>query len=64
LDKKEYAQVISYEVSMGLFLMPVVFLAQSINLTEIVLCQQDLFYCVALVPSAVLFSICMLAETK
>ena len=34
------AQMISYEVSLGLLILPVIFLAGSLNLTEIVAAQE------------------------
>lgn len=39
------AQMISYEVSIGLLIMPVIFLAQSTNLSGIIFSQQDMFNC-------------------
>lgn len=58
------AQMISYEVSMGLLIMPVILLSDSLNLTAIVLAQENLFFCVPLFPSAILFFISILAETN
>jgi NADH:ubiquinone oxidoreductase subunit H len=37
--------MISYEVSLGLLIMPVLALSSSLNLTAIVLTQKELFNC-------------------
>lgn len=58
------AQMISYEVSIGLLIMPSIILSNSFNLTEIVYAQEDIFYIIPLMPSAVLFYISILAETN
>lgn len=58
------AQMISYEVSMGLLIMPVIILAGSTNLTQIVLAQSHLYFCFPLFPSCILFFISILAETN
>jgi len=58
------AQLISYEVSLGLILIPVLFLAQTANLTGIVFAQNDIFFIFPLFPSCILFFICILAETN
>jgi len=58
------AQMISYEVSIGLLIMPVLALSGSLNLTAIVLSQKDLFHCWPFFGSFVLFFICILAETN
>lgn len=58
------AQMISYEISMGLLCMPVLILTGSANLTTIVLAQESLYFCVPLYPVAFLFLISVLAETN
>jgi NADH-quinone oxidoreductase subunit H len=58
------AQLISYEISIGLVIMPVLILAQSVNLTAIVLAQSDIFFIIPLFPSFILFFISILAETN
>jgi len=58
------AQMISYEVSMGLLIMPVLFLSNTANLSGIILSQKSLYYCFPLFPACVLFYICILAETN
>ena len=57
------AQMISYEVFMGLSLMGVVALSGSFNLREIADAQRDLWYCVPQFIGFVIFFIAGLAET-
>lgn len=56
------AQLISYEVFMGLALMGVVMLAGTFNLREIVMAQQGLWYCIPQVLGLVTFFVASLAE--
>ena len=58
------AQLISYEVSMGLTLMPVLTLAGSTNLSAIILAQIDIYFICPLIASFILFFISALAETN
>jgi NADH-quinone oxidoreductase subunit H len=58
------AQLISYEVSIGLIIMPVLLFSNSANLTDIVNMQHEVFFFVPLLPSMVLFFISILAETN
>ncbi|PLX29567.1 MAG: NADH-quinone oxidoreductase subunit NuoH [Alphaproteobacteria bacterium] len=58
------AQMISYEVSLGLIVMTVLLCAQSMNLTDIVLAQKRVWFAVPLLPMFVLFLISILAETN
>jgi len=57
------AQMLSYEVFMGLSLMGVVMLAGSFNLTEIVEAQKDMWFVVPQFLGFVIFLIAGLAET-
>jgi len=57
------AQMVSYEVFMGLALMGVVLQAGTFNLREIVLAQQGLWYCIPQALGMVVFFIAGLAET-
>lgn len=57
------AQMLSYEVFMGLSLMGVVLLAGSFNLREIVEAQRGLWFFIPQLPGLVLFFIAGLAET-
>jgi len=58
------AQLISYEVSMGLIIMPVLLLAGSANLSAIIFAQHDIYFIIPLIPSFILFFITILAETN
>jgi NADH-quinone oxidoreductase subunit H len=58
------AQMVSYEVSIGFIIVTVVLCAGSFNLTEIVLAQQNVWYCVPLFPMFIMFAISALAETN
>jgi NADH-quinone oxidoreductase subunit H len=54
--------MISYEVSMGLVIMPVLLLAGTTNLSGIVTAQIGCYFCLPLFFSSILFFICILAE--
>lgn len=58
------AQMISYEVSIGLLIMPVLICAGSLNLSQIVEAQTDVFYIIPLFPIFIMFFISALAETN
>ena len=59
------AQMISYEVSIGLTILPVILLAGTLNLTEIVQSQErTIWYVFPLLPCALIFFVSMLAETN
>lgn len=58
------AQMISYEISMGLLIMPTLLFSGTANLSGIVEAQQSIWFIVPCFPSSVLFFICMLAETN
>ncbi|MFT5795678.1 MAG: NADH-quinone oxidoreductase subunit H, partial [Ulvibacter sp.] len=58
------AQMISYEVSIGLIIINVILLSGSLNLTEIILAQKDMWYVFPLFPVFILFFISILAETN
>ena len=58
------AQMVSYEVSIGLILITVLLCAGSLNLTEIVLAQEKIWFCNLLFPLLFLFFISCLAETN
>jgi NADH-quinone oxidoreductase subunit H len=57
------AQMLSYEVFMGLSLMGVVLLSGSFNVTDIVAAQKGLWFCVPQLPGLVIFLIAGIAET-
>jgi NADH-quinone oxidoreductase subunit H len=58
------AQMISYEVSIGLIIISVVLSCGSLNLSEIVLAQKNHWYVLAHFPMFILFFISALAETN
>ena len=58
------AQMISYEVSIGLIIISVLISAGTLNLTEIVMNQTDLWYIIPHFPMFVIFFISTLAETN
>ena len=58
------AQMVSYEISMGLVIVTVILCAGSLNITDIVEAQRDLWYCIPLLPMFVVFFISTLAETN
>ena len=58
------AQMISYEVSMGITIVSVILLSGSLNLNDIVIAQKNLWYCIPLFPMFIIFFICALAETN
>ena len=58
------AQMISYEVSIGLIIISVLLSSGSLNLTDIVLSQQNMWYVIPHFPMLVIFFISTLAETN
>lgn len=58
------AQMVSYEVSIGLIIINVLICANSLNLSQIVVAQTYIWYVVPLFPLFVLFYISALAETN
>ncbi|MEH3033356.1 MAG: NADH-quinone oxidoreductase subunit NuoH [Aeromicrobium erythreum] len=58
------AQMISYEVAMGLSLVSVFMYAGSMSTSEIVAAQTDLWYFLPLFPSFVIYVIAMVGETN
>jgi len=58
------AQMVSYEVSIGLIIISVILPVGSLNLTEIVLTQQAVWFIIPFFPLFVLFFVSGLAETN
>lgn len=58
------AQMISYEVSLGLIIITVLMTTMSLNLTTIVLSQKYVWYVVFLFPFFLMFFVSALAETN
>jgi len=58
------AQMVSYEISMGLVIVTVIMCVGSLNLSDIVMAQKDMWFVIPLFPMAVIFFISTLAETN
>ena len=58
------AQMISYEVSIGLIIITVILCVGSLNLTDIVLAQKNHWFILPMLPMFFLFFISALAETN
>ncbi|CAO3429914.1 NADH-quinone oxidoreductase subunit NuoH [Azospirillum doebereinerae] len=58
------AQMVSYEVSMGLIIISVLLCVGSLNLTEIVKAQETVWFAIPLFPMFIMFFISALAETN
>ncbi len=58
------AQMVSYEVSIGIIIINVLLCVGSLNLNDIVIAQKDLWYVIPLFPMFVIFFISALAETN
>ena len=58
------AQMVSYEVSMGFVMVTVLLCAGSLNLTDIVLAQERVWFFIPLFPMFIVFFISILAETN
>jgi len=58
------AQMLSYEVFMGLSLVGVIMLAGSFSLPEIVQAQRKMWFCIPQFPGLIIFIIAGLAETR
>lgn len=58
------AQMVSYEVSMGLIILAVILLAGSMNLSDIVRAQTGMWFILPAFPAFVMFLVSILAETN
>jgi NADH-quinone oxidoreductase subunit H len=58
------AQMISYEISLALLILTVVILANSLNLSVIVLAQYSVWFIFPLFPAFLMFFVSVLAETS
>jgi NADH:ubiquinone oxidoreductase subunit H len=58
------AQMISYEVSIGLIIISVLLCVGNLNITEIVMAQKDIWFIFPLLPAAIMFGVSALAETN
>ena len=57
-------QMVSYEVSMGFTIIPVIMLSGSLSLKDIVSAQQDMWHVIPLLPVFVVYFISVVAETN
>ena len=58
------AQMVSYEVSIGIIIVNVLLCVGSLNLNKIVLAQENIWFIIPLFPMFVIFFISILAETN
>ena len=58
------AQMVSYEVSIGVIIINVLLCVGSLNLNDIIVAQQNLWFVIPLFPMFVIFFISALAETN
>ena len=58
------AQMVSYEVSIGVIIISVLLCVGSLNLNDIVIAQQNMWFIIPLFPMFVIFFISALAETN
>ena len=58
------AQMVSYEVSIGIIIINVLLCVGSLNLSDIVMAQQKMWFIIPLFPMFVIFFISALAETN
>lgn len=61
---RSVAQMISYELPMGIIVMTVCMLVGSLNLSVIIESQKTIWFCIPLLPQFLLWFICCLAETN
>lgn len=62
---RSVAQLISYEVSLGLILLPIILASNSLNLMEIVVMQEKtVWFFLPFFPLSIIFFITILAETN
>jgi NADH-quinone oxidoreductase subunit H len=58
------AQMVSYEIAIGLIIINVLITAGSLNLSEIVMAQQGMWYIIPHFPMFMIFLVSILAETN
>ena len=58
------AQMVSYEVSIGIIIINVLLCVGSLNLNDIIIAQKDMWFIIPLFPMFVIFFISALAETN
>ena len=63
-SRRSAAQMVSYEVSIGVIIINVLLCVGSLNLSDIVLAQEKIWFVIPLFPMFVIFFISSLAETN
>lgn len=58
------AQMVSYEVSIGIVIISVLLIVGSLNLNDVVLAQRHVWFCLPMFPMFIIFFISALAETN
>jgi NADH:ubiquinone oxidoreductase subunit H len=58
------AQLISYELVIGLIILTVIFIAGSFNINDIIITQESVYFALPLLPLFLIFFISALAETN
>jgi len=58
------AQMISYEVSIGIIIISVILCVGDLNISSIVLAQQDIWFFIPLFPAFIMFFVSAIAETN
>lgn len=58
------SQMLSYELTIGFILLTLLLTARSLNISDIVLAQKNIWFFVPYLPLCIIFSVCMLAETN
>ena len=58
------AQMVSYEVSIGIIIINVLLCVGSLNLNDIVIAQKNMWFIIPLFPMFIIFFISALAETN
>jgi len=62
---RSISQLLSYELSLSLLILPVILLSGTLNITHIIYMQQiTTWFFLPLLPCAILYFICLLAETN
>ena len=62
---RSVSQMISYEVSISLIILPIILLSSSLNLNDIIIMQKEtLWFLFPLFPISIIFFISILAETN
>jgi NADH-quinone oxidoreductase subunit H len=56
--------MISYEVSIGLIIISVILCAGSLNITDIIIAQKEIYFIFPLFPAFIMFFVSALAETN